>query len=416
MAGSDYPTQPQDPWLQVPPEVAPVLRACVSHARDRVIGAVRSEVPAYDQPLEAEFGQVFGEAVDGALNRFIDMIERRDADALGPSRPLFDRLGRLAFCEGRTLDVLLRAYQIGSRAAWREMVAACTSAAVHPAIVHQLADTLLAYVTEMSAASSEGYSAESASAAYATQSAREELVELLVVRPPASTEELSEAGRAADYPLPGRLAALAVSEGNPYELATRIGPSAIAARLAARVCVLLEDADKKGLARALQREDAALGPTVPLEQLSQSWEWARRALDLIGDGTIAQRGIVPVEDHFTTIFLHGDAQLGRALAARWLAPLEQVGERSRQALPETLLAWLAYDRSFTSAAQALHVHPHTIRYRLDKLRSLYGGILDDPGARFELELALRITGLRVQPTPTPLPQPPDGPGPARGQR
>ena len=43
-------------------------------------------------------------------------------------------------------------------------------------------------------------------------------------------------------------------------------------------------------------------------------------------------------------------------------------------------------------AAALHVHPQTVRYRLTRLRELYGDLLEDPDARFELELALRSRG------------------------
>ncbi len=39
-------------------------------------------------------------------------------------------------------------------------------------------------------------------------------------------------------------------------------------------------------------------------------------------------------------------------------------------------------------ARALHLHPQTVRYRLTRLRELLGDALDDPDARFELELAL----------------------------
>jgi DNA-binding PucR family transcriptional regulator len=44
-------------------------------------------------------------------------------------------------------------------------------------------------------------------------------------------------------------------------------------------------------------------------------------------------------------------------------------------------------------AKALHVHPQTVRYRLARLRELFGARLDDPDARFELELALRARRL-----------------------
>jgi DNA-binding PucR family transcriptional regulator len=42
-------------------------------------------------------------------------------------------------------------------------------------------------------------------------------------------------------------------------------------------------------------------------------------------------------------------------------------------------------------AAALDVHPQTVRYRVARLRELFGTSLDDPEARFELQLALRAS-------------------------
>jgi DNA-binding PucR family transcriptional regulator len=41
-------------------------------------------------------------------------------------------------------------------------------------------------------------------------------------------------------------------------------------------------------------------------------------------------------------------------------------------------------------AAQLHVHPQTVRYRMARLRELFGDRLDDAEARFELQVALRI--------------------------
>jgi len=41
-------------------------------------------------------------------------------------------------------------------------------------------------------------------------------------------------------------------------------------------------------------------------------------------------------------------------------------------------------------AAELGVHPQTVRYRLRQLRELFGTRLEDPEARFELSLALRV--------------------------
>ena len=43
-----------------------------------------------------------------------------------------------------------------------------------------------------------------------------------------------------------------------------------------------------------------------------------------------------------------------------------------------------------AVAAELGVHPQTVRYRLRQLRELFGTRLEDPEARFELSLALRV--------------------------
>ena len=49
-----------------------------------------------------------------------------------------------------------------------------------------------------------------------------------------------------------------------------------------------------------------------------------------------------------------------------------------------------------AVAAELHVHPQTVRYRLERLRESFGSALDDPDARFELELALRARSSRAR--------------------
>jgi DNA-binding PucR family transcriptional regulator len=56
---------------------------------------------------------------------------------------------------------------------------------------------------------------------------------------------------------------------------------------------------------------------------------------------------------------------------------------------DTLRAWLAEQGRLSPVATRLGVHPQTVRYRLARLRELFGESLDDPDERFWLELALR---------------------------
>ena len=58
-------------------------------------------------------------------------------------------------------------------------------------------------------------------------------------------------------------------------------------------------------------------------------------------------------------------------------------------MEETALSFVQQHGNAAAMARALDVHPQTARYRLARLRELLGDQLDDPDARFELELALR---------------------------
>jgi DNA-binding PucR family transcriptional regulator len=102
-------------------------------------------------------------------------------------------------------------------------------------------------------------------------------------------------------------------------------------------------------------------------------------------------GLVRAADHGAALVLHRDRGLVRELAARRLAALDALPRRSREALALTLLAWLAHQGRPKAVAAALHVHEQTVRYRLARLREILGDALEDPDARFELELALRAT-------------------------
>ena len=61
-------------------------------------------------------------------------------------------------------------------------------------------------------------------------------------------------------------------------------------------------------------------------------------------------------------------------------------------MEETALAYVQRQGNAAAMAGALDIHPQTARYRIARLRELLGTDLDDPDARFELELALRARG------------------------
>jgi DNA-binding PucR family transcriptional regulator len=120
-------------------------------------------------------------------------------------------------------------------------------------------------------------------------------------------------------------------------------------------------------------------------ETARSARRARLALELVVEGAL-----VVADEHLLDLILHRDPELGDELAARRLGPLDALPHAARARLRETLAAWLDAHGEARPAAAALHVHVQTVRYRLGQLRDLLGDALDDPQARLELALALRV--------------------------
>lgn len=73
-----------------------------------------------------------------------------------------------------------------------------------------------------------------------------------------------------------------------------------------------------------------------------------------------------------------------------VAALRKHDEESNSQLLDTLAAWLDAFGDVAVAAEAVHVHPNTFRYRLRRLSEVAGIDLTDPNARFAAMLELRM--------------------------
>jgi PAS domain S-box-containing protein len=132
-----------------------------------------------------------------------------------------------------------------------------------------------------------------------------------------------------------------------------------------------------------------VGGLYPPGELHKSLKEAELALRL-GRGTVVQ-----VDQLGILGFLATDADPDRlqAMIDRWIGPLVEHDLGHRSALVDTLARFLGQQGSIQSAAQSLHVHPSTIKYRLKQIKAFTGRDLDDADQRFNLEFACRA--LRV---------------------
>jgi sugar diacid utilization regulator len=176
--------------------------------------------------------------------------------------------------------------------------------------------------------------------------------------------------------------------------AGRLGGDCVAVAESGLILAFVPDPDGPGrqaqLAAALGDEVAVIGPTVALDRSHLSLARARAAEALVDEGVIGADGpIVRAEQHLVELMLHGDPALTGEIAARALAPLDDLKPGTRDRLTVTLRAWLDNPGQISRIAETLHVHPQTVRYRVGQLRELFGERLEDPDSRFELQLAVR---------------------------
>ena len=132
---------------------------------------------------------------------------------------------------------------------------------------------------------------------------------------------------------------------------------------------------------------AAIGRAVESpSRLVDSRGDARLALDFL-DRTGAAAGRVLRFEDFELI----DALLSAADPVELRARVDLILDplRDHPQLLDTLAAYLAADQNVNTAAEALHVHPNSLRYRLGRVEELLGRSLRSPATMADLYVALR---------------------------
>ena len=380
----------QRPWKRLSPEALAAWSPELPQLTQEIIEAIRAEVPAYARPLEGSFGEAVRRGVGEALGQFEELVRHPDTGRTR-GREVYVALGRGEVREGRSLDALLAAYRVGARVAWRRLAAAGIAAGLPEETLVLLAESIFAYIDELSAESAEGFAQEQAERAGEAERRRAALIELLVAATPPTPEALAAAAEDARWQLPRELAVVVWPAEQGRRPAVRLPLGTIAAPVEGLLCALVPDPAAPGrraeVERAFEQMTAGLGPAVPPPETARSYLRAVTALDLARERGAS--GVLVASEHRVELICRADPGLVDEIAAERLAPLAGETEGSRARLQETLLAWLQRQGNVTDAAADLHVHAQTVRYRLGRLRELLGDALDDPDVLLELQVALR---------------------------
>ncbi|HEX7356035.1 MAG TPA: helix-turn-helix domain-containing protein [Mycobacteriales bacterium] len=380
-------TQPDPRWAELPPSLAPVLSGALDGVADEMIALLRAEVPLYQRPLEGSFGAGIRLGVTEALRQFTLLVETAGAGETG-GLGVYEELGRGELRQGRPLDALLAAYRIGARFAWRRFATLAVDHGLDKDQLITLAELVFDHIDELSAASARGYAEQQNLMAGERDRARQALLRMLLA-PAVDHESALAASRLASWRLPSRLLVVVAPDGAP--VASRLGEGALIRGGDPLVAIVGDP--PPGLLRSLDGTGAVLGPVRDVGGGAVSRDRALALLALRDQLGLPQDAAISTDDHLLSLILYADPLAAQDFAASVLAPLDALAPSTRDRLLETLSAWLRHAGERANAAEALHIHPQTVRYRLGRLRELLGDVVDDPDQRLSLMVALRLRGV-----------------------
>lgn len=365
----------EQPRLTLSPELVASLRADLPQVADAAVEAIIAEVPSYANALAGPMGEIIRNAVVLALGGFVQLGGRGDRPAAASMEGAY-QLGRGEARSGRSMEALLAAYRVGSRVSWRQMAISLVEAGVDAATVAGYAELVFAYMDQLSDASAAGHRDEVNESGRARQQHLDDLARALLDG--ASRDTLDPLAERAAWEPPETLTAVLVPEAQGPALLGLVAPDSLRlddpASATQRTVLLVRDARRGVLLRAVRGHGAVVGPTRSWTEVRSSYLRARRALAL----ERSRSATLDTEEHLADLVVTADPEALADLRAQVLAPLEEVSASTREKLTETLRAWLLHQGRREAVAEALFVHPQTVRYRMGQLRELYGDQLDEP--------------------------------------
>ncbi|WET82742.1 helix-turn-helix domain-containing protein [Amycolatopsis sp. QT-25] len=334
---------------------------------------------------------------DARATEFVASVLEHDrkyaALGIAAGADAFRQVGVAEYAAGKGLERLSRAFHSAGRAALPVLASLSRLPGAGSSVMDSGVEALLRCADVLIRLSTAAYRA--AHTPSVAELRQDLLKELLGGRPPAKWAALAaEAG----WIPPARVVAVAAEPG---AVRASFGPEVLADLTGEYPHLLVPDDLEIGGVLAGTR--AAVGPAVAPAEAAVSLRWARRTLELVRREVIEDGPLVRWSDHLTTHWLFADEVLTSALVTRSLAPIADLPANERTKLAETLDAMLAARGGAPEIAENLGVHPQTVRNRLRRLRVLFGSRLDDPQARLDLRIALRVELLTPEPAGTATP-------------
>ncbi|KRE57011.1 hypothetical protein ASG70_00780 [Phycicoccus sp. Soil748] len=384
--------------LTLSPDVQRALRSALPRVAEHAVAAIIVEVPVYAAARSFMVDNIEA-AVQMALGSFLTLAAR-SGDASTPLRPAQQgsyELGRGEARSGRSVDALLSAYRVGARVSWRELSAVAVDAGMGAGLLAQFAELVFAYIDELSAASVAGHADELATSERLQRQHRDRLA--LDLLRGASEELLLRRADRARWERPTTLTVVLTRDADLHVvrglvdtrslvLAEDLPDTAPDEDVAAFLVPDLSPGARARLVRSIGARAVVVGPSRPWLLTVGSYRRALRAHRLLHARGAPAPAAYDTEAHLADLVRGADPEALADLRRTSLAPLDDLTPVAREKLEETLRLWLLHRGTREAVAEALFVHPQTVRYRVGQLRELFGDSLDDPDTVRDLVVAL----------------------------
>jgi hypothetical protein len=311
---------------------------------------------------------------------------------------------------GVPLSALLQAFRIGGRLVWELLVEHADAAGqnnAQDALLRCAAD-VWAVSDDLAGAATAAYRTTSADRARHDQQLRSALLNGLLDGQLGDGAQLWESAAALKLPQHGPFVVVAAecpapgSEALPgIEDILRRHDVVSAWRLDAQqhegLVVLRPRFDVASLGASLV--DLALGRvgvSEPYGNLEQTASALRQARLACAAATPGSRSLVRFDQEPVAVLLVSAPDAAESTARRILGPVLALADDDRAVTIDTARVWLAAAGSTSAAAERLHLHRNTVRYRLRRLEELTNRSLANPLDLAELHVALecaRMLGL-----------------------
>ena len=370
---------------ELPPEL---MRKMVEALAPRVPGVVErtarralEEIPDYRVLTEQELADGIGRDLGLAMAALIDGREFTEDD-----RRTMSQIGDTRARQGLPMEGMLRVYRITVDEIFCELWGAVDAGELQPADVMALTRRVWSYAGPLMDLAADAYRARELEEAVADSHRRAALVHELLLAPSASPHNIAaalgldplreyvafrarssrgDAGQlAGELRLPGvlEMGTVAPYEGDLLGLAAR-RPSLV---------------PSGGVV-------IGVGPAAPLGALPASFVTATRTLETAA--AFGLTGVFTLDQLPVHAVALAEVELGRALHARCIAPALDSRAGGAEMI-DTVRAFLDEALSADAAAEALVVHPNTVRNRLHRYEALTGLSLRSLDDLFQIRLAL----------------------------